>query len=107
MRRLFLSKVFVRFTLLCVVILLAFFIYSLSVVRAMSFDALAHGLEQGALTVRGAAAPLMARGRSAELEALTRSMAHESGQTDHPDRRARRGPCRFRGRSCRRWRTIP
>jgi two-component system phosphate regulon sensor histidine kinase PhoR len=79
-RRLFLSRVFVRFTLLCVVILLAFFIYSLSVVRAMSFDALAHGLEQGALTVRGAAAALMARGRSAELEALTRSMAHESGQ---------------------------
>jgi two-component system, OmpR family, phosphate regulon sensor histidine kinase PhoR len=79
-RGLFLSKVFVRFTLLCLVILLAFFIYSLSVVRSMSFDALVHGLEQGALTARGAAAALMARGRSAELEALTRSMARESGQ---------------------------
>jgi two-component system phosphate regulon sensor histidine kinase PhoR len=79
-KRLFLSRVFVRFSLLCVVALLAFVIYSLSVVRGMSHDALVHGLEEGALTVRGAAAALMDRGRSADLESLTRSMAHESGQ---------------------------
>jgi len=78
--RLFLSKVFVRFSLLCIAILLAFFIYSISVVRGMSYEALVSGLEQGALTVRGAVAPLMARGRSTELEELTRSMARESGQ---------------------------
>lgn len=78
MKRLFLSSVFGRFALLCLLILLAFFIYSLSVVRGMSFDAVVHGLEQGALTARGAAAPLMARGRSAELDSLTHSMAREA-----------------------------
>ncbi|HTP58433.1 MAG TPA: ATP-binding protein [Spirochaetia bacterium] len=80
MSRLVVSRVFVRFSLLCIVILLTFFIYSLSVVRTMSYGALVHGLEQGALTVRGAAASLMAGGRSAELQDLTRDMARESGQ---------------------------
>ena len=78
MSRLFLSKVFVRFSLLCVLVLLAFFIYSLSIVRGMSFDRVVHGLEEGALTARGAAAGLMANGRSAELNSLTARMAQEA-----------------------------
>jgi len=76
--RLFVSRVFVRFAVLCVLVLLAFFVYSLSVVRGMSFDAVVHGLEQSALTARGAAAALMAGGRSEALSDLTRSMAREA-----------------------------
>ena len=63
---------------LCVLVLLAFFIYSLSIVRGMSFDRVVHGLEEGALTARGAAAGLMANGRSAELNSLTARMAQEA-----------------------------
>jgi two-component system phosphate regulon sensor histidine kinase PhoR len=63
---------------MCVIILLAFFIYSLTVVRNMSFDAVVHGLEQGALTARGAVADLMAHRRNDELAALTASMAREA-----------------------------
>jgi two-component system phosphate regulon sensor histidine kinase PhoR len=76
--RLFLSRVFVRFSLLCILVLLAFFIYSLSIVRSMSFDRITHGLEQGALAARGAVATLMAHGRSQELESLTVSIAGEA-----------------------------
>ena len=78
MSRLFLSRVFVRFSLLCILVLLAFFIYSLSIVRSMSFDRITHGLEQGALAARGAVATLMAHGRSQELESLTVSIAREA-----------------------------
>ena len=78
MRHLFLSRVFVRFALLCVLAVSAFFIFSLILVRSMSYDAVVHGLEQAALTVRGAAAPLMARGRSTDLDSLTHRMASES-----------------------------
>jgi len=48
---------------LCILILFAFFFYSLSVLRGMSFDAVVRGLEQAALTARGAAASLMEGGR--------------------------------------------
>ena len=78
MRRLLLSRVFGGFALLSILAVLASFIDSLSVVREMSFDRVVHGLQQTALTVRGAAAPLMARGRSSELDSLTRRMAGET-----------------------------
>ncbi len=78
MKRLLLSRVFAGFALLCVLAILAFFLYALSVARSMSFDAVVHGLTRAALTVRGAAAPLMARGRSVELSLLTRRMAEEA-----------------------------
>jgi two-component system, OmpR family, phosphate regulon sensor histidine kinase PhoR len=77
-KRLLLSRVFGGFALLSILAVLAFFVYALSVVRGMSFDAAVHGLEREALAVRGAAAPLMARGRSSELGSLTRRMSDET-----------------------------
>ncbi|HUI70348.1 MAG TPA: ATP-binding protein [Spirochaetia bacterium] len=78
MSRLFLSRVFVRFAVLCVVVLIAFFVYSLSIGRSMSFDAVVRGLDKSALTARGAAATLMAQGRSEALSTLTRDMARDA-----------------------------
>ncbi|MGA2761997.1 MAG: ATP-binding protein [Spirochaetia bacterium] len=77
MKRLILSRAFGGFAVLCVFALLAFFIYTLTVVRGMAFDSVVHGLAQAALTARGASAPLMAKGRSAELDSLTHRMAAE------------------------------
>lgn len=78
MRRLLLSRVFGGFALLSALAVLASFIDTLSVVRGLSFDRAVHGLDQTALAVRGAAAPLMQRGRSAELDALARRIAAEA-----------------------------
>ena len=77
MKRILLSRVFAGFALLTFLSLLAFFIYTLDVARGMSFDGFARALEQAALTAKAAAAPLMAHGRSPDLDALTSAMARE------------------------------
>ncbi len=77
MKRLLLSRVFGGFALLCIIALLSFFIFTLALARAMTFAAFSGTLEEAALTAKAAAAPLMAGGRSPELEALARRMARD------------------------------
>ncbi|HVO39950.1 MAG TPA: ATP-binding protein [Spirochaetia bacterium] len=77
MKRLLLSRVFRGLAVLCAIIIAAFLVFTVSVVRRMTFDSFARALEEAALTAKAAAAPLMARGRSAELQALADAMAQE------------------------------
>ena len=75
-RRIFL-RVFAGYVGLSLVALAAFAIYTISLSRLISLDALTRGLQGAALTAKVAVEPLMALGRSAPLDRLVASMGKE------------------------------
>ena len=85
MRRRVFARTFAGYAALSFLALAVFAVYTLRLARGLSYDALTRGLESAARTALVAVQPLMAAGRSAELDALASSLveiaAEHAGET--------------------------
>jgi two-component system, OmpR family, phosphate regulon sensor histidine kinase PhoR len=76
-KRRILGRIFAGYLLLILIAVLAFAFYAYRLARDISSSSLTRGLEIAARTAKVSVAPLMGKGRTAELDALVAGMATE------------------------------